>query len=121
MSAIGRCGAGRNPPELISALVSPMSRRTARASAMGLSWSTAVYYLASALIATATPVLSSRYGMRPDGVLAFWIAYVLTRPLGASLADLVSLNVSCGGLELGDGDVGDLRRGHRGASGVSCN
>lgn len=36
-----------------------------------------------------------------DGVLAFWIAYVLTRPLGASLGDLLSQAKSDGGLGLG--------------------
>src|SRR4051794_22684666 len=43
MSAIGRCGAGRNPPELISALSSPNSRSMVRASGSGLSCRTAVY------------------------------------------------------------------------------
>ncbi|KAI8616280.1 hypothetical protein BC830DRAFT_1118588 [Chytriomyces sp. MP71] len=32
---------------------------------------------------------------------AFWIAYILTRPLGASLGDLLSQDVSSGGLGLG--------------------
>ena len=35
------------------------------------------------------------------GVLAFWIAYVLTRPLGASLGDLLTQDRSFGGLGLG--------------------
>jgi uncharacterized membrane-anchored protein len=35
------------------------------------------------------------------GVLAFWIAYILTRPLGASFGDLLSQNRSAGGLGLG--------------------
>jgi uncharacterized membrane-anchored protein len=34
-------------------------------------------------------------------VLAFWIAYVLTRPLGASLGDLLSQARKDGGLGLG--------------------
>ncbi|MEA2461858.1 MAG: hypothetical protein QOH90_2035 [Actinomycetota bacterium] len=35
------------------------------------------------------------------GVLAFWIAYILTRPLGASFGDLLSQNRDAGGLGLG--------------------
>ena len=36
-----------------------------------------------------------------NAVLAFWIAYVLTRPLGASLGDLLSQSPADGGLGLG--------------------
>jgi uncharacterized membrane-anchored protein len=36
-----------------------------------------------------------------NAVLAFWIAYILTRPLGASLGDLLSQAQSYGGLGLG--------------------
>jgi len=36
-----------------------------------------------------------------DAVLAFWIAYILTRPLGASLGDYLSQPRSNGGLGLG--------------------
>jgi len=36
-----------------------------------------------------------------DGVLAFWLAYILTRPLGASFGDWVSQPVANGGLGLG--------------------
>jgi uncharacterized membrane-anchored protein len=41
------------------------------------------------------------YKFNVNGVLAFWIAYVLTRPLGASLGDLLSQKVDDGGLGLG--------------------
>jgi len=34
-------------------------------------------------------------------ITAFWVAYVLTRPLGASLGDLLSQDPSAGGLGLG--------------------
>jgi uncharacterized membrane-anchored protein len=40
-----------------------------------------------------------------DPVAAFWIAYVLTRPLGASVADWLGKPVASGGLGLGDGWV----------------
>lgn len=39
--------------------------------------------------------------MKIDGVLAFWIVYVLTRPLGTSLGDLLSQAGKDGGLGLG--------------------
>ncbi len=43
----------------------------------------------------------NRLGM--NGVTAFWIAYVLTRPLGASLGDLLTQESSYGGVGLGAG------------------
>lgn len=43
----------------------------------------------------------NRTGM--NGVTAFWIAYVLTRPLGASLGDLLTQDPSYGGVGLGAG------------------
>ncbi len=39
--------------------------------------------------------------MKIDAVLAFWAAYVLTRPLGASTGDLLSQSPHVGGLGLG--------------------
>ena len=44
-----------------------------------------------------------RFGM--NEVLAFWAAYVLTRPLGASVADWAAVEPSRGGLGLGTGGV----------------
>ena len=40
-----------------------------------------------------------------NSVLAFWWAYITTRPLGASVADWVSKPVKLGGLSYGDGPV----------------
>ncbi len=40
-----------------------------------------------------------------NSVLAFWLAYILTRPLGASFADWFGKASSVGGLGLGDGIV----------------
>lgn len=37
----------------------------------------------------------------PNAVLAFWLAYILTRPLGASIGDYLSQDRSVGGLGLG--------------------
>lgn len=36
-----------------------------------------------------------------NSILAFWLAYIFTRPLGASLGDLLSQKVSAGGLGFG--------------------
>ena len=44
-----------------------------------------------------------RLGWNP--VLSFWTAYVLTRPLGASVADWLGKPASVGGMALGDGAV----------------
>lgn len=54
--------------------------------------------LFGALIA-ATTLAYSAFGL--DAVLAFWTAYILTRPLGASLGDLLSQPLANGGLGLG--------------------
>jgi len=43
----------------------------------------------------------SAYRMKLNGVTAFWIAYILTRPLGASLGDYLSQAPNDGGLGLG--------------------
>jgi uncharacterized membrane-anchored protein len=44
-----------------------------------------------------------RFGL--PAVPAFWITYVLTRPLGASIADWLGKSRAIGGLALGDGTV----------------
>lgn len=41
------------------------------------------------------------YQFKLNAVLAFWLAYILTRPFGASLGDLLSQPPSAGGLGLG--------------------
>src|SRR3979490_2904189 len=54
-----------------------------------------------ALIATIT----AAYYLGANAVLTFWIAYILTRPLGASLGDLLSQSRPNGGLGLGTIDT----------------
>lgn len=44
-----------------------------------------------------------RFGM--NSILAFWFAYVLTRPVGASVADWLAVSSERGGLALGTGPV----------------
>jgi uncharacterized membrane-anchored protein len=67
-------------------------------------------YLASGIIFTllfAIPGLA-HWRLRLNSVLAFWTAYVLTRPLGASYADWMGLPHSVGGLDLGRANVAIL-------------
>ncbi|MGN6551626.1 MAG: hypothetical protein ACTHJ3_17280, partial [Pararhizobium sp.] len=59
-------------------------------------------YLPSAFIfgAAIAVVWGAYWRLRMDAVLAFWIAYILTRPLGASIGDFLSQAPSDGGLGL---------------------
>ena len=41
------------------------------------------------------------YALKMNGVLSFWIAFILTRPLGASLGDFLTKSATEGGLGLG--------------------
>jgi len=43
----------------------------------------------------------SFYVLKLNGILAFWLAYILTRPMGASYGDLLSQPVANGGLGFG--------------------
>jgi uncharacterized membrane-anchored protein len=64
-------------------------------------------YFSSGLLFTGLfilPALAYRY-TNVSPVLAFWCAYVLTRPLGASFADWMSKSPAIGGLGWGDGHV----------------
>jgi uncharacterized membrane-anchored protein len=56
-----------------------------------------------AVLFAAPLVARRRFG--PGEVLTFWFAYVLTRPLGASFADLFAAPRTLGGLGLGYGPV----------------
>ena len=46
-------------------------------------------------------VVAARFGLTINAVLAFWMAYILTRPLGASMGDLLAHARTDGGLGLG--------------------
>ena len=60
-------------------------------------------YLVSALIFAAliAVVTLAYYIFKLNAVAAFWIAYILTRPLGASIGDYLSQDIKDGGLGLG--------------------
>lgn len=67
----------------------------AAASGIGFGPSALVFAGMIALVAVAY------YAFKVNGVLAFWLAYILTRPLGASMGDLLSQHVHDGGLGFG--------------------
>ncbi|MGF7163288.1 putative membrane-anchored protein [Rhodoligotrophos appendicifer] len=60
-------------------------------------------YLATGSIFAASIALiaSAYYVLGMNGILAFWMAYIFTRPLGASLGDLLSQPTEYGGLGFG--------------------
>ncbi|MEH1876859.1 COG4705 family protein [Nostoc sp.] len=62
-----------------------------------------VGYAQSALIfgASIAIIATGYYYFRMNAVLAFWLAYILTRPLGASMGDLLSQSVTNGGFGFG--------------------
>jgi uncharacterized membrane-anchored protein len=48
---------------------------------------------------------ASFYAFRLNAIAAFWAAYVMTRPLGASFADWTGKGRHAGGLGIGDGPI----------------
>ncbi|WP_296405446.1 hypothetical protein [Psychrobacter sp.] len=60
-------------------------------------------YLTSTLIFASTIALiaAGYYGLKLNSVLCFWLAYILTRPLGAALGDWLSQPLKNGGLGFG--------------------
>ena len=59
------------------------------------------YPLSALMFAAGIAVVIVAYRMGLNSVLAFWTAYVLTRPLGASMGDLLTQSTADGGLGLG--------------------
>src|SRR5262249_22645237 len=64
--------------------------------ALGLGFNVGVLVFTGLIAAVA-----GTYALGFDAVLTFWIGYILTRPLGASLGDLLSQSQEYGGLGLG--------------------
>jgi len=62
---------------------------------LGYAWSAMVFLALIAVVYAAWRFLNI------DAVLAFWAAYILTRPLGATTGDLLSQPATAGGLGLG--------------------
>ncbi len=63
----------------------------------GLGYDTAGMIFAGGIVA----VTMAYYFLKMDAVLAFWLAYILTRPLGASMGDLLSKPVAENGIGMG--------------------
>lgn len=60
------------------------------------------YAYAALLFAGVIALIYAAYKLlKLNAILAFWLAYILTRPLGASLGDLLSQPSKVGGLALG--------------------
>ncbi|QJP12498.1 hypothetical protein G3545_01740 [Starkeya sp. ORNL1] len=60
------------------------------------------YLMTSLLFAVIIAIIATSYFVFDlNGILAFWLAYILTRPMGASFGDLLSQPVEYGGLGLG--------------------
>jgi uncharacterized membrane-anchored protein len=60
------------------------------------------YWISAIMFATLIVVVTiAHYYFKLNAVLAFWIAYILTRPFGASLGDYLSQPQHVGGLGLG--------------------
>lgn len=64
--------------------------------ALGLGFQLGVVAFGALIVAVAVA-----YSIGGNPVLTFWLAYILTRPLGASLGDLLSQSRDYGGLGLG--------------------
>jgi uncharacterized membrane-anchored protein len=62
---------------------------------LGYTWALLLFVGAIAAVA------ALHYGLRMNAVLSFWLAYILTRPLGASTGDLLSAPRKEGGLGIG--------------------
>ncbi len=62
---------------------------------LGYLISVGIFALGIAIVAVAS------FRLKLNTIFAFWIAYILTRPLGASLGDLLSQTQTDGGLGLG--------------------
>jgi len=60
------------------------------------------YTQATLIFAAAIAIIIAGYFfLKMNAILAFWLAYILTRPLGASIGDLLSQSTDNGGLGFG--------------------
>ncbi|MBU1754827.1 hypothetical protein KKH81_00905 [Patescibacteria group bacterium] len=59
------------------------------------------YFTTGVIVAVAIAAFALAWRMGLNSILAFWAIYILTRPLGASIGDLLSQPTKYGGLGLG--------------------
>jgi uncharacterized membrane-anchored protein len=64
---------------------------------LALGYATALLVFAAAIAVIAL----AHFGLKLGAVITFWLVYILTRPLGASLGDLLSQDRDAGGFGLG--------------------
>jgi uncharacterized membrane-anchored protein len=64
------------------------------------------YFMSGVLFAIliALPAIGFRW-FRLNGIFAFWFAYIMTRPAGASFSDWLSKSSNFGGLGMGEGKI----------------
>ncbi|MBS2533763.1 hypothetical protein KGQ20_13395 [Catenulispora sp. NF23] len=63
------------------------------------------YFSSGVMFAVLFAVPAVAYKLGLNGIVAFWFAYVVTRPFGASFADWMGVSVKRGGLAWGTGPV----------------
>lgn len=59
------------------------------------------YLLTGIIVAVVIALISATWRLGLNSVLSFWLIYIMTRPLGASLGDFLSQSQKHGGLGLG--------------------
>ena len=59
------------------------------------------YFVTGLLVAGIIAITSIAWKLRLNSILSFWIIYIMTRPLGASIGDFLSQPKTHGGLGLG--------------------
>ncbi len=59
------------------------------------------YFTTGMIVAVVIALTAVAWRLRMNSVLSFWIIYILTRPLGASIGDFLSQSKTHGGLGLG--------------------
>jgi uncharacterized membrane-anchored protein len=60
------------------------------------------YWVSAILFAAVIAVIAAiRFGLQANAIISFWLAYIMTRPLGASIGDYLSQAKADGGFGLG--------------------
>lgn len=59
------------------------------------------YFQTGVIVVTIIAIFSVAWKVGLNSILSFWLIYIMTRPLGASLGDYLSQSVKYGGLGLG--------------------
>ena len=95
--SLGECGL---PPAFRAADTSGLGTAAGDLAAEGLQLGYGLSVLIFGGVIAAVTLAHYRFGL--NTIAAFWIAYILTRPLGASFGDLLAKPLADGGLGLGN-------------------